>query len=178
MAVARGVLDFLEQRDMRLMRRVHRWRAPKFIRYWMFVMTRLGDGPLWYGLAVVLLLCGGPHRFRAVAAGAVSSLACIALFLQVKRISRRKRPCQIEPHCWSMISPPDQFSFPSGHTMTAFAMAVSVGFFYPELQLSLIFAAIAIAASRIILGMHFLTDVIVGMVLGIVIGMASIWVFA
>ena len=62
--------------------------------------------------------------------------------------------------------------------MTAFAMAVSVGFFYPELQLCLIFAAIAIAASRIILGMHFLTDVIVGMLLGIVLGLASVWVFA
>jgi undecaprenyl-diphosphatase len=178
MAVARGVWDFLEQRDLRLMRRVHRWRAPKFIRLWMLMMTRLGDGPLWYGLALVILACGGPHRFRAVTAGAISGLVSVALFRQIKLISRRKRPCQIEPHCWSMISPPDQFSFPSGHTMTAFAMAVSVGYFYPECQLCLLFLAVAIAASRIILGMHFLTDVLVGMMLGVGIGLASVHIFA
>jgi undecaprenyl-diphosphatase len=62
--------------------------------------------------------------------------------------------------------------------MTAFAMAVSVGFFYPELQACLLLIAMAIAASRIILGMHFLTDVLVGMLLGIGIGLASIHIFA
>jgi undecaprenyl-diphosphatase len=178
MAVARNVWDFLEQRDLRLMRKVHRWRAPRWIRFLMLLMTRLGDGPLWYGLGITLLFCGGPHRFRALAVSGAAGLASVAIFLQIKLLSRRKRPCQIEPHCWSMITPPDQLSFPSGHTMTAFALAISFGFFYPELQLCLLLLAAAIAVSRIILGMHFLTDVLVGMLLGVGIGIASVWIFA
>ncbi len=51
--------------------------------------------------------------------------------------------------------PPDQFSFPSGHTITAFAVAVSLSRFYPELATGLLFCALSIAASRILLGMHF-----------------------
>ena len=178
MAVARNVWGFFERRDLRLMRRVHRWRAPKIVRFWMLLLTRLGDGPLWYGLGVILLLCGGPQRFHAVGAQAVAGLGAVAVFWQLKRVSRRKRPCQIEPHCWAMITPPDQFSFPSGHTMSAFAMAVAVGFFYPQIQILLLTLAVGIAVSRIILGMHFLTDVLVGMFLGIGIGLVSIHPFA
>ena len=173
MAVARTVWDFFERRDLRLMRRVNRWKAPRFIRIWMILMTRLGDGLLWYALALGVLLCGGPRKLHALLAGAAAAFACILLFKRIKKLSRRKRPCQIEPHCWSLITPPDQFSFPSGHTMTAFAIAVSVGTFYPEFQAALVFAAVTIAISRIILGMHFLTDVLVGMLLGIGIGLGS-----
>ena len=57
--------------------------------------------------------------------------------------------------------------------LTAFAIAVSVGCFYAELQAALLFAAVTIAISRIILGMHFLTDVLVGMALGVGIGLLA-----
>src|SRR5580704_3548815 len=123
MTVTKALWGYLEQRDLRLMRQVHRWRAPRFIRVWMLLMTRLGDGLLWYGLALIVLLCGGPQRFRAVLIGGVAAMTSIILFRQMKILSRRPRPCQIEPHCWAVISPPDQFSFPSGHTMTSFAIA-------------------------------------------------------
>ena len=44
--------DFIERRDHRVMRRMNRWRAPRWIRYWMIAATRMGDGWLWYGLGV------------------------------------------------------------------------------------------------------------------------------
>ncbi len=50
MTVTRTVWGFIEQRDHRLMRRMNRWRAPRWIRYWMIAATRMGDGWLWYGL--------------------------------------------------------------------------------------------------------------------------------
>jgi undecaprenyl-diphosphatase len=62
--------------------------------------------------------------------------------------------------------PPDQFSFPSGHTITAFAVAISLGAFYPALALGLVFCAVSVAVSRILLGMHFLSDVLAGAVIG------------
>jgi undecaprenyl-diphosphatase len=82
------------------------------------------------------------------------------------------------PHCWSKVLPPDQFSFPSGHTMTAFAIALVVSYFYPALEGPLYFLAISIGFSRVVLGMHFLSDVLAGAVLGSALGVASIVTFA
>jgi len=53
MAVAKAVWGYIEQRDLRLMRRLHRWRAPRSIRISMLLMSRLGNGWLWYSLGTV-----------------------------------------------------------------------------------------------------------------------------
>jgi undecaprenyl-diphosphatase len=73
--------------------------------------------------------------------------------------------------------PPDRFSFPSGHTITAFAVALTLSAFYPSLLPGLLFCAGSIALSRILLGMHFLSDVIAGAVLGGLLGYASAALF-
>jgi len=178
MTVAKAVWQQIQSNDHRLMRRVHRWRAPRWFRIAMIVATRGGDGWLWYAFGVILLLAGGEHRFAAIGAAATSAVAAIFTFRALKHTSRRQRPCEIEPHCWASILPPDKYSFPSGHAITAFAVAVSVGLFYPYLQPCLILAALLIAASRIALGMHFLSDVLAGITLGVALGMASYFVFA
>ena len=178
MAVARNLWGHIERRDHRVMRRMNRWRAPRWIRIWMIMSTRLGDGWLWYGLGCLLLAFGGAQRFAAVGAAGAAAVLGIFLFKALKKLSQRPRPCQIEPHCWSKVLPPDQFSFPSGHTMTAFSIAIAVSYFYPSLEGVLFFLAFSIALSRIVLGMHFLSDVLAGVVLGVSLGVASITAFA
>jgi undecaprenyl-diphosphatase len=113
---------------------------------------------------------GGPERFHALLAATLAIAAGIALFITLKHAFRRERPCEIEPHCWADLLPPDQFSFPSGHTITAFAVAVSLGSFYPEMLPGLFFCAASIGASRVVLGMHFLSDVLAGATLGTILG--------
>jgi undecaprenyl-diphosphatase len=178
MAVARGLWGYIERRDQRLMRRMNRWRAPRWIRIWMIGATRLGDGWIWYGLGIMLFFYGGPHRFAAVGAAGSAAIIGIFVFQALKRLSQRPRPCQIEPHCWSKVLPPDKFSFPSGHTMTAFSIALVVSYFYPSLEAVLFFLALSIAVSRIVLGMHYLSDVLAGVVLGVALGCACITAFA
>jgi undecaprenyl-diphosphatase len=166
MAVGRAVLGYVEARDHRVMRRVNRWRAPRWFRWLMLAASRLGDGWLWAALGVGLLAYGGPARFEAVGSAGLSACAGILLFCAVKNICHRKRPCDLAPHCWVTLRPPDEFSFPSGHTITAFAIAFSVGFFYPEMFAPLLLAAITIAVSRVVLGMHFVSDVLIGAAIG------------
>ena len=168
-----AMLNFISRRDHRLMRRVNRWPAPRWIRLWALCATRGGDGWLWYGMAAVILLFGGPLRFRAVSAAALAAASGIALFLNLKKATGRKRPCTFEPHCWATLLPPDQFSFPSGHTITAFAVALSLSAFYPTLAAGLMFCALSIAASRILLGMHFLSDVLAGAAIGTILACLS-----
>jgi undecaprenyl-diphosphatase len=175
MTITHAMLNFISHRDHNLMRRVNRWPAPRWIRVWMLCATRGGDGWLWYALGLVLLLFGGEDRFRAVAAAALAAGLGITIFLQLKKGIGRKRPCAIEPHCWATLLPPDQFSFPSGHTITAFAVAVSLSRFYPDLTVGLLFVAVSVAASRILLGMHFLSDVLAGGAIGCLLAFAATW---
>src|SRR5271168_2813404 len=168
--LSRNVWGYIERRDHRLMRRLNRWRAPRWIRYWMIAATRAGDGWLWYGLGAMLLVYGGAQRFEAVGSATAAALTGVLVFKTIKKISQRPRPCQLEAHCWSKVLPPDQFSFPSGHAMSAFAIAVPLCIFYPELQAPLLALSISIAVSRVILGMHFVSDVVVGSLLGVGLG--------
>jgi len=172
------MFDFIATRDHRLMRRVHRWRPPRWFRLWMIYATRGGNGWLWCGLSALILACGGPTRYAAVAAAGTACLAGVILFLILKKLTGRKRPNTLVPHCWATLLPPDQFSFPSGHTITAFAFALAVGGFYPLLLGALLFGAFSVATSRIVLGMHFLSDVVVGALVGAGLGYASFLIFA
>ena len=159
--------------DLAVMRRVHRWTPPRWVRWWMIAATRCGDGWLWAFCGLVLLASGESNRYAAFFAAWIAVIAGILLFLILKKLVGRRRPCQIEPHCWSHLLPPDQFSFPSGHTITAFAMAVSLGQFYPALLIGLLFCAASVAVSRVLLGMHFLSDVLAGGALGTALGYVS-----
>ncbi len=163
--------------DYRLMRRINAWRAPRWIRVWMIAATRGGDGWLWYAMAIAILIFGGPERFAAVGAACSAAAVGSILFTIVKRKTGRRRPCATEPHCWATLLPPDQFSFPSGHSINAFAVSVAYGMFYPSLMIGLLFCAFSVAISRIMLGMHFLSDIVVGSSLGIALGYSAYLIY-
>lgn len=167
------MFGLIAKSDRRLMRLLNRWEAPHWVRRWMILASRGGDGWLWGTIAFILLLFGGPDRLHALTAGFVALGAAQLTFFSLKRIIGRERPCAVEPHCWSVLLPPDRFSFPSGHSITAFAIAVSLGLWYPSLLIGLLFCALSVAASRVILGLHYLSDVIAGLAIGVVIGMAA-----
>lgn len=154
--------------DHSLMRLANNWPAPRWLRVYAMVATRAGDGWLWCAIALAIFFFGGEDRFKALCAAGGSSVLSILLFLWLKRFAERPRPC--EPHCWATLLPPDKFSFPSGHTMTAFAIAIPLVLFYPALTIVLLFCAFSIAISRILLGMHFLSDVIAGALIGTGLG--------
>ena len=73
-ALAHTMLEYIANRDHRLMRCVNNWRAPRWVRLWMICATRGGDGWLWYLMALAILLFGGPERWAAV--GAAGSGTC------------------------------------------------------------------------------------------------------
>ncbi len=178
MATVTAMLGFISHRDHKLMRRVNHWPAPRWVRIWALCATRGGDGWLWYAMGLMILLFGGEQRFLAVASGAAAAGIGIVVFLKLKKVTGRKRPCAIEPHCWATLLPPDQFSFPSGHTITAFAVALTLSHFYPSLAVGLVFCAVSIAASRVLMGMHFLSDVLAGAAIGSLLALGATHVAA
>ena len=159
--------------DYNLMRRVNRWSPPRWVRWWMLLATRAGDGWLWGTIGIALLFSTDALRFHALEAAACAVAVGILLFHKVKRVVCRIRPRDIEPHCWANIITRDKFSFPSGHSTTAFAVALSLGSFYPEIMPLLLILAANVAVSRVVVGMHFLSDVIVGSGTGALLGYAA-----
>jgi undecaprenyl-diphosphatase len=168
---------FITRGDYSIMHRANNWVAPRWVRFYVIGATRGGDGWLWYAMGLAILLFGGEERFAALGAAGLSSVLSILLFIWLKRFTGRRRPCQIEPHCWATLLPPDQFSFPSGHTMTAFAVAITLSLFYPTVTIGLLFCALSIAMSRILLGMHFLSDVVAGALIGTGLGYIGYFAF-
>jgi undecaprenyl-diphosphatase len=167
------MLDYIVGRDHWLMNRVNSWHAPRAIRVWMMGATVGGDGYLWLAIALCVLLFGGAERLRAISSASLAAAVGTALFLVMKRAAGRRRPCAMSEHCWARLLPPDQFSFPSGHSITAFAVATTFGLVYPAIMPVLLLCAFSIAASRIVLGMHFLSDVVVGCAIGALLGYAA-----
>ncbi len=164
---------FITARDHSMMLRVSRWSPPRWVRIWMTSSTRAGDGWLWGSLAIPILWLGGQRRYEAMTVLASAALTGILVFLLLKRICSRERPCAIAPIRWREFVPPDRFSFPSGHSITAFAMAVPLSLFYPAFMISLMFCAVSVATSRVVLGLHFLSDVVAGSLMGAGIGFAA-----
>ncbi len=171
------MLGLITRSDHNLMRRANNWEAPHWVRAYALGSTRGGDGWLWYAMGFLILIFGGDARFQALAAAGAAALLSTVLFAGLKRLTGRRRPCQIEPHCWATLLPPDQFSFPSGHTMTAFAVAIPLSLFYPALTIGLLFCALSVAMSRILLGMHFLSDVLAGALIGTGLGYLAFFAF-
>jgi len=171
------VRSLITKGDYSVMRRANNWEAPRWVRLYVISATRVGDGWLWYAMGLAIVMLGGRTRFNAVGAAGISSILSILLFLCLKRLTGRRRPCQIEPHCWATLLPPDRFSFPSGHTMTAFAVAIPLSLYYPTLTIGLLFCALSIAMSRILLGMHFLSDVVAGALIGTGLGYLGYFAF-
>lgn len=170
MISSKTVLSNLSAADYRLMRRVNTWRAPRWVRWWMLASTRCGDGWFWGFCGLAVLASHDPEKYAAVLAAAVAAAIGILIFMRLKKAVHRPRPCVYEKHCWATLLPPDQFSFPSGHSITAFAVAVPLSLFYPSFTPVLLALAASVALSRIVLGMHFLSDVAAGSILGAMLG--------
>jgi undecaprenyl-diphosphatase len=162
-AVVKRVLELDEAALLRL----RRFRAPVITRC-MRVFTHLGDAPSWVFVASVLLAVGGDAARYGALLG-TAALSATVLSQVLKRTCKRRRPSAAISDFAAIVENPDAFSFPSGHTAAAMAVAIAfVGHpWLGPLQLAL---ACAIALSRVYLGAHYPLDVGIGALLGALSG--------
>lgn len=171
------VLSYVNERDFRVNDRLLAWAPPRWFRLWMLWASRLGDGWLWLLTGVLLLLSGSSVGLHTLAAVAVAMGIANAALVVLKRRFRRPRPCDYARHPSFDVRPlaffkEDCFSFPSGHTMNSFAVATVVALSYPAAAPAALLVAMSVGTSRVVLGLHFLSDVLAGALLGLGIGAA------
>ena len=141
------------------------------------IITKLGDaGIIWILLSVVLLIIPRTRKSGAILAAAL----CVDVVLcngVLKNLFRRIRPCDVNMSIQLLIARPDDLSFPSGHTAASFA-AVAALMLAGERKLWIPASVLAvfIAFSRLYLYVHYPTDILGGIAVGIFAGYAGNWI--
>jgi undecaprenyl-diphosphatase len=133
-------------------------------------LSRLGDWSLTVGTALLLL---GTTGVGASGRFALASAVGLALQLSLKAAVARIRPCMVEGGPEPRVDFPDAGSFPSGHTLHAALAATSVVVVLPPLGLAFVPLAGLIGFSRVALGVHYPSDVVVGGSMGVLLGLAA-----
>lgn len=129
-------------------------------------LSKTGDGPP-YGLLAALLYWQYGIDNLLLQTMLLAFLIERPVYFVLKNSFKRNRPQAALENFHSFITPSDKFSFPSGHTSAAFMMATLLGYFFPALIIPLYSWATLIGCSRIMLGVHFPTDTLVGALLGV-----------
>ena len=130
------------------------------------MLSRSGDGLLYLLLAAWLYWDRGAGDLLLQTLLVAFALERPVYFV-LKNGFKRNRPQQAIQNFHSVITPSDQFSFPSGHTSAAFMVATLLAYFFPGLTMGLYCWALLVGFSRVVLGVHFPTDTLMGMVLGV-----------
>lgn len=141
-------------------------------------LSKTGDGHLYLLLGLVLFYLDNTHGklffYTAIMAYAFE----IPLYLILKQYFKRPRPAMTLLEYEALINPSDKFSLPSGHTAAAFLMATIISYFYPTFAIVALSWAGLVGLSRILLGVHYPSDVLVGAGLGVSIAGLSISILA
>ncbi len=153
---------------------MNRWGcSPAPLRVFRLV-SRLGDGPAWYALMCALALFGAETGATAALHLAVIGVVCLALYRSLKRWTRRPRPFARHRSIRAHIAPLDEFSFPSGHTLHATAFSIVACSYYPLLTWILAPLTLLIALSRVVLGLHYPSDVMAAVAIGASLALLSL----
>ena len=163
------VIDGITYYDRRMLIWFSRSRYyPALISFFRLI-SKSGDGFTQVLLPVLLLLNSGGRHLAFIKT--VAAVFCIerALYFVLKNTLKRPRPPEAIPFFSSLVKASDQFSFPSGHTMAAFVLASLFYFYFGAVAAILFVWASLVGISRVVMGVHFPTDIVAGAVLGVVI---------
>jgi len=129
-------------------------------------LTRAGDADAWTLIVVGLFIAGGDLR-DAVIRRVPALLLTLFVTHILKRVFRRSRPSVKMPDLARLLGNPDAFSFPSSHTACAWAICMGMSLHFPTASYFLIPLAAGISWSRIHVGAHYLSDILVGASIGV-----------
>ena len=161
--------------DRRVCVAANRWGTRRAVGAFFGAVSRLGDGMFWYVLMLALGVLDGWRGLLAAAHMAATGLAALLLYRLLKRRTRRPRPFRTCPGVIAHVPPLDEFSFPSGHTLQAMGFTIVALAWYPLLAPLLLGFTALVAASRVILGLHYPSDVLAAVGIGGALGALSLW---
>lgn len=164
----------MDQLELQYCLTLNKLSAISSIRHFFSIVSRLGNGRFWYAMMLTLPVIYGPQAWETSLTMAITGIIGVLIYKVLKTTLLRERPyiqhAAIHPGTAAL----DYYSFPSGHTLHAVSFSLIAINSFPELALVLAPFTLLIALSRVILGLHYPTDVLVGAGIGACLALASI----
>lgn len=141
---------------------------PKAVSLPLILLVRVGDGWIWALVALALWMSRPLSQVgHIVLHGLIGIGISLAIYLPIKHLSRRPRPHESGLGIVSMVPPLDKYSFPSGHTMNNLAVAMVLSLYFPGWTVPALVFPLFLGTLRVFFGVHYLSDILGGGVLGI-----------
>ncbi|HLU69496.1 MAG TPA: phosphatase PAP2 family protein [Fibrobacteria bacterium] len=156
-------------------RRWQRLRLPVWLERILLAFVRMGDGWGWLVMTVLLALVTPRADFLfLVGQGLCAAVVTMPLYWILKATIRRARPYTIFRNIVPRVAPRDLYSFPSGHTMNNLAIGVSLAVHLPWLWPFALAIPVATGLLRVLFGVHFVSDIVAGSIIGLLAGFAAV----
>ena len=167
----------IDQAELRLTQYLNQSSGYALVRGLFRVVSWLGDGWFWYALIVTLPFAYGREALLAAAHMTLIGAVNLAIYKYIKPRAVRERPYITHSGIQCVSAPLDRYSFPSGHTLHAVAFTIVMASYFPQWAPALLVFTTLIALSRVVLGLHYPTDVAAGAVLGGTLAFFSLIVY-
>lgn len=166
MAEARALFQHIDLLELGLCRRLNRMSRYRKVERFFVGVSRLGDGLFWYASMTVLPFLYGAPGFKASLHMGVVGLCCLLVYRKLKAGLIRERPFVSWRfiHCGTQAL--DRYSFPSGHTLQAVGFTTILFAYFPVVAWAVLPFTLLVAVSRVVLGLHYPSDVLVGALVG------------
>ena len=163
----------IQQMDFAVLYALQRLHGPVLDKVMAFI-THLGDGGyVWIAAGALLLLCSKKYRKQGAAVLIGLLLGTLVGNGIVKNLVARPRPCWLDPTVALIVKAPKSYSFPSGHTLSSVIAAAVLWRTDRRMGWPAAVLAVLIGLSRLYLFVHFPTDVLGAVVLGIPLAFAA-----
>jgi undecaprenyl-diphosphatase len=168
-----GLFQRMDGYELRMCEALNRISRKRTVRRFFVGISRLGNGVFWYVLIVLLPIVQGVEALGAAIHMTLVGLVGVAVYKYLKSRLVRERPYINRATITLGTAPLDVYSFPSGHTLHAVSFSVVALAYFPHLAALLIPFAALVAMSRVVLGLHYPTDVVAGALLGLGLAYSS-----
>lgn len=172
--VMANAVDKIQHWDTHWCIRINSYSTKKQIALFFKYVSRAGDGMFWFSMLGLALLVEGMQALAPVLLTMVTSFLGLMIYKKLKHKTVRPRPYQVHQVIILGERPLDHFSFPSGHTLHAVLFTATLGAFFPYLLFIMVPFMILVAISRMVLGLHYPTDVFMGALIGLSLSVTAI----
>lgn len=159
------------QREINMVRNAVRQSNAPLIRKFFVAINCLGNGWLYPLTAIAIIAWHGSSSWLTLLVAVVATALTHSIYPPLKRHLARQRPCDYDSSLNLSIKVMDQYSFPSGHVMTATSVGIPIAISFPELTPAVLTVATLIGWARLSLGHHYPSDLIAGAVLGALVSL-------